>query len=223
MKRKVDGGEDPGSSSTDAKIHKGSSDYWSWRNLKAELLRWIQWFLLLLLQTFPARVAPASPHLPLSLSPSDRFQQLEVFHQVTTAFSSLGRTSTSRRAHPDKELPPQATERRRHVAALFRRAASKRNRPASTGTAEAASAASDASEVSAASAAPRPPRALAGDKNLGFIKGAVEQQDGPENQEPSQKASWPVKEKPPTFLRGPPQSPGMVTGASETKVSQAAF
>lgn len=199
VKSKVDGGEDPSRSST------GSRSRFLPEGRASEGLQ------RLLLQTFAVREAPASPLLLLSFSPSARFRQIEVFHQVTTAFSSLGRTSSPpRRAHPGQE----PTERRRHVAALFRRAASRRTRPA-----EAAADAEEVSAASAASAAPRPPPA--GDKSMGFIN-AVEQQDGREDQEPSQKASWPVKEKPPTFLRGPAESPGMVRGASEAKVSQAA-
>lgn len=61
------------------------------------------------------------------LSPSDRFRQLEVFQQVTTAFSSLVGSSSSSlvRAPQRKELSPEALERRRRMAMLFRRASKK--------------------------------------------------------------------------------------------------
>lgn len=52
------------------------------------------------------------------LSPSDRFRQIEVFQQVTTAFSSLVGSSSS-------YLPPDALKRKRHIGMLFRRALKK--------------------------------------------------------------------------------------------------
>lgn len=61
-----------------------------------------------------------------SLSPSDRFRQLEVFQQVTTAFSSLvGSPSSPLRAPQRKDLTPERQERRRQIGALFRRASKK--------------------------------------------------------------------------------------------------
>lgn len=52
------------------------------------------------------------------LSPPDRFRQIEVFQQVTTAFSSLMGSSSS-------TLPPDALERRRRIGMFFRRALKK--------------------------------------------------------------------------------------------------
>ncbi|XP_070709419.1 uncharacterized protein itprid1 [Pempheris klunzingeri] len=57
---------------------------------------------------------------------SDRFRQLEVLQQVTTAFSSLvGSSSSAVRGPQGKDLPPEARERRRRVGMLFRRASKK--------------------------------------------------------------------------------------------------
>ncbi|XP_050922597.1 uncharacterized protein itprid1 isoform X6 [Lates calcarifer] len=58
---------------------------------------------------------------------SNRFRQLEVLQQVTTAFSSLVGSSSSSalRAAQGKDLPPEAQERRRRMGMLFRRASKK--------------------------------------------------------------------------------------------------
>ncbi|XP_051266186.1 serine-rich adhesin for platelets isoform X2 [Dicentrarchus labrax] len=57
---------------------------------------------------------------------SNRFRQLEVLQQVTTAFSSLmGSSCTPLRAPHGKDLPPEAWERRRRMGMLFRRASKK--------------------------------------------------------------------------------------------------
>ncbi|XP_068565718.1 serine-rich adhesin for platelets [Cebidichthys violaceus] len=58
---------------------------------------------------------------------SNRFRQLEVLQQVTTAFSSLVRSSSSSplRAPLGKALSPEAQERRRRMGILFRRASKK--------------------------------------------------------------------------------------------------
>ncbi|KAM9337585.1 uncharacterized protein itprid1, partial [Symphorus nematophorus] len=57
---------------------------------------------------------------------SNRFRQLEVLQQVTTAFSSLvGPFSSPLREAQGKELPTEARERRRRVGMLFRRASKK--------------------------------------------------------------------------------------------------
>ncbi|XP_026219686.1 serine-rich adhesin for platelets isoform X2 [Anabas testudineus] len=55
---------------------------------------------------------------------SSRFRQLEVLQQVTTAFSSLVGSSPVK-AQLDKDLPPEARERRRRMGMLFRRASKK--------------------------------------------------------------------------------------------------
>lgn len=56
----------------------------------------------------------------------DRFRQLEVLQQVTTAFTSLvGSSSSLLKAQLDKDLPPEARERRRRMGMLFRRASKK--------------------------------------------------------------------------------------------------
>ncbi|XP_034561790.1 uncharacterized protein itprid1 [Notolabrus celidotus] len=55
---------------------------------------------------------------------SNRFRQLEVLQQVTTAFSSLVGSSSPHRA-PQADLPPEARERRRRMGMLFRRASKK--------------------------------------------------------------------------------------------------
>ncbi|XP_029005258.1 uncharacterized protein itprid1 isoform X2 [Betta splendens] len=55
---------------------------------------------------------------------SNRFRQLEVLQQVTTAFSSLVGSSPSK-APLDKGLPPEARERRRRMGMLLRRASKK--------------------------------------------------------------------------------------------------
>lgn len=61
-----------------------------------------------------------------NLFPSARFRQLEVLQQVTTAFSSLvGSSSSPLKAQLDKDLPPEARERRRRMGMLFRRASKK--------------------------------------------------------------------------------------------------
>ncbi|XP_062415048.1 uncharacterized protein itprid1 [Pungitius pungitius] len=54
---------------------------------------------------------------------SNRFRQLEVLQQVTTAFSSLVRSPFS--APLGKALPPEVQERRRRMGLLFRRASKK--------------------------------------------------------------------------------------------------
>ncbi|XP_034005574.1 uncharacterized protein itprid1 isoform X1 [Trematomus bernacchii] len=56
---------------------------------------------------------------------SNRFRQLEVLQQVTTAFSSLVGPSSPLRAPLGKALTPEAREKRRHVGMLFRRASKK--------------------------------------------------------------------------------------------------
>lgn len=57
---------------------------------------------------------------------SDRFRQLEVLQQVTTAFSSfIGSSSSPLKATQGKDLPPEAQERRRRMSMLFRRASKK--------------------------------------------------------------------------------------------------
>ncbi|KAK2859311.1 hypothetical protein Q5P01_003931 [Channa striata] len=57
---------------------------------------------------------------------SNRFRQLEVLQQVTTAFSSLmGSSSSALKAPLEKDLPPEARERRRRMGMLFRRASKK--------------------------------------------------------------------------------------------------
>ncbi|XP_070784680.1 uncharacterized protein itprid1 [Enoplosus armatus] len=60
---------------------------------------------------------------------SNRFRQLEVLQQVTTAFSSLVGSSSSSpfplRSQQGKDLPPEARERRRRMGMLFRRASKK--------------------------------------------------------------------------------------------------
>ncbi|KAF3703431.1 Coiled-coil domain-containing protein 129 [Channa argus] len=57
---------------------------------------------------------------------SNRFRQLEVLQQVTTAFSSLmGSSSSALKAPLEKDLPPDARERRRRMGMLFRRASKK--------------------------------------------------------------------------------------------------
>ncbi|XP_044032665.1 serine-rich adhesin for platelets isoform X3 [Siniperca chuatsi] len=60
---------------------------------------------------------------------SNRFRQLEVLQQVTTAFSSLVGSSSSSssplRAPQGKDLPPEAREKRRRMGMLFRRASKK--------------------------------------------------------------------------------------------------
>ncbi|KAK9528055.1 hypothetical protein VZT92_014555 [Zoarces viviparus] len=58
---------------------------------------------------------------------SNRFRQLEVLQQVTTAFSSLVRSSSPSplRAPLGKALFPEAQERRRRMGILFRRASKK--------------------------------------------------------------------------------------------------
>ncbi|XP_075938252.1 uncharacterized protein itprid1 isoform X3 [Anarhichas minor] len=58
---------------------------------------------------------------------SNRFRQLEVLQQVTTAFSSLVRSSSPSplRAPLGKALSPEAQERRRRMGILFRRASKK--------------------------------------------------------------------------------------------------
>ncbi|XP_037612391.1 mucin-5AC isoform X2 [Sebastes umbrosus] len=55
---------------------------------------------------------------------SNRFRELEVLQQVTTAFSSLVGSSPSSPSS-GKALPPEARERRRRVGMLFRRASKK--------------------------------------------------------------------------------------------------
>ncbi|XP_029687840.1 uncharacterized protein [Takifugu rubripes] len=134
---------------------------------------------------------------------SKRFRQLEVFHQVTTAFSSLVRTSaTPRRAHLCGELPPQTTERRRHVATLFRRAAKKiSNRGTATPT-----------TCSAACTAPKPLQAptVLGHGNAGIRNGATEQQSGAEQQAQSQNTSQRVKDEDPAYLHALTETIGMV-------------
>ena len=59
------------------------------------------------------------------LLPPDRFRQLEVLQQVTTAFSSLVGPSSPLRAPLGKALTPEDREKRRHVGMLFRRASKK--------------------------------------------------------------------------------------------------
>ncbi|KAM8823783.1 uncharacterized protein itprid1 isoform 2-T2 [Spinachia spinachia] len=54
---------------------------------------------------------------------SNRFRQLEVLQQVTTAFSSLVRSPSS--SPLGKAMPPEAQERRRRMGLLFRRASKK--------------------------------------------------------------------------------------------------
>ncbi|XP_054483088.1 protein ITPRID1-like [Anoplopoma fimbria] len=58
---------------------------------------------------------------------SNRFRQLEVIQQVTTAFSSLMRSSSSSplRAPLGKTLSPEARERRKRMGIMFRRASKK--------------------------------------------------------------------------------------------------
>ncbi|KAK5849721.1 hypothetical protein PBY51_014032 [Eleginops maclovinus] len=56
---------------------------------------------------------------------SNRFRQLEVLHQVTTAFSSLVGSSSPLKVPLGKAMTPEARERRRHVGMLFRRASKK--------------------------------------------------------------------------------------------------
>eukprot|EP00064_Thunnus_orientalis_P001810 superscaffoldBa00000124_g1813 len=59
---------------------------------------------------------------------SNRFRQLEVLQQVTTAFSSLVGSSSSSslfRAPPGKDLAPEARERRKRMGMLLRRASKK--------------------------------------------------------------------------------------------------
>ncbi|XP_031595437.2 uncharacterized protein itprid1 isoform X1 [Oreochromis aureus] len=57
---------------------------------------------------------------------SNRFRQLEVLQQVTTAFSSfIGSSSSPMKATQGKDLPPEAQERRRRMGMLFRRASKK--------------------------------------------------------------------------------------------------
>ncbi|CAK6973259.1 uncharacterized protein itprid1 [Scomber scombrus] len=59
---------------------------------------------------------------------SNRFRQLEVLQQVTTAFSSLVGSSLSSsplRASQGKDLPPEARERRKRMGMLLRRASKK--------------------------------------------------------------------------------------------------
>ncbi|XP_033964152.1 nucleolar protein dao-5 isoform X2 [Pseudochaenichthys georgianus] len=56
---------------------------------------------------------------------SNRFRQLEVLQQVTTAFSSLVGPSSPLRAPLGKALTPESREKRRHVGMLFRRASKK--------------------------------------------------------------------------------------------------
>ncbi|XP_060920362.1 protein ITPRID1 isoform X2 [Labrus mixtus] len=56
---------------------------------------------------------------------SNRFRQLEVLQQVTTAFSSLVGSSSSLRASQEKDLPPEARERRRRIGLIFRQASKK--------------------------------------------------------------------------------------------------
>ncbi|KAM6971601.1 uncharacterized protein itprid1 [Tautogolabrus adspersus] len=56
---------------------------------------------------------------------SNRFRQLEVLQQVTTAFSSLLGSSSSLRASQEKDLPPEVRERRRRMGMLFRKASKK--------------------------------------------------------------------------------------------------
>lgn len=57
---------------------------------------------------------------------SNRFRQLEVLQQVTTAFSSfIGSSSSPMKATQGKDLPPEAQERRKRMGMLFRRASKK--------------------------------------------------------------------------------------------------
>ncbi|XP_041670124.1 uncharacterized protein itprid1 isoform X2 [Cheilinus undulatus] len=56
---------------------------------------------------------------------SNRFRQIEVLQQVTTAFSSLVGSSSALRAPHIKDLSPEARERRKRMSMLFRQASKK--------------------------------------------------------------------------------------------------
>lgn len=59
-------------------------------------------------------------------SHSDRFRQIEVLQQVTTAFSLLvGSGSSQLKVPPRKDMSPDAQEKRRRMGLLFRQASKK--------------------------------------------------------------------------------------------------
>lgn len=132
---------------------------------------------------------------PSPLFPSDRFRQLDVFQQVTTAFSSLVE-SASIRTPQNKQLPPEALERRRHVAMMYRRA-SKNSKSHSITTSAATTAPCVAPEL-------QQPPALLGDKTFFLKRATPDHIAGPELQAQCQMPSlrsqggaprhWPTKD-----------------------------
>ncbi|CAJ1082454.1 uncharacterized protein itprid1 [Xyrichtys novacula] len=97
---------------------------------------------------------------------SNRFRQLEVLQQVTTAFSALIGSSPPIRA-PQEDLPLEARERRRRLSTLFRRASKKtlsdlKNRKSQDQTA------STTQSPSCTAPQSNPPRTGLGDNRIPF-------------------------------------------------------